>query len=131
MTSREQIHSRYVKRAGTTAHGCDHPNPEVGQQQTYPVQQYVWFHVGLTWNVEIGLTALIDGAPLPKPVIKNVSLPDQNPGIQVTVGKLPGSSMTAYLAQVTVDELFFWGGGGGETWLSNLEINLMNFVLRN
>ena len=84
---------------------------------THPVQQYVWFHVALTWNAGVCLTVLIDGAPLSQPITTNVSLPDQDPGIQVTVGKRPGSNMAAYIADVTVDELYFW-----ETWMRNVEI---------
>ena len=84
---------------------------------TYPVQHHMWFHVGLTWNAGMSSTVLIDGALLPQSVTTNVSLPDQDPGMQVTVGKLPRSNMAAYLAEVTVDEFLFW-----ETSMSSLEI---------
>ena len=46
---------------------------------SYPVHQYVWFHVALTRNAKICSTVLIDGAPLLQPVTTDVSLPDQDP----------------------------------------------------
>ena len=60
---------------------------------------------------------MIDGALFTrKTTMKNIIVPEREPA-QVVLGKIPHLVNPLYMAEVTVDELYFW-----ESWKPNLEI---------
>ena len=87
------------------------------KSQTYPVKDHVWFHVGVTWEARIGLSVLVDGAPIEEPGVIDGTRLEQEIGTQVTMGRRTNSTRTRYMPEVTVDELYFW-----ETWMSDLDM---------
>ena len=60
------------------------------ESHVFPVENHMWYHVGVTWECVIGLTVITDGAPLEAAVVNNQPRLTADGVVQVTLRKTPG-----------------------------------------